>query len=201
MTETDSAAMPEPDQAEPRAMQSRPSSPWNAERDTRLRELNAQGLSAGRIANELGTTRNAVIGRSQRIGLAKTGRALSKRRLQRAAPKAKAPAIVHRPGKGFARTGEGRALVKTKNPFFGFGQPGNRRAPHKVAVPGISDIPVEPETRFAVSIWDAGAKHCRWPLNDSSPVSEFRYCGAAVLRGCTWCAFHAARGFTPVRGR
>jgi hypothetical protein len=136
MTETDSTAMPEPDQAEPRAMQSRPSSPWNAERDT---------------------------GRCQRIGLAKTGRALSKRRLQRAAPKAKAPAIVHRAGKGFARTGKGRALVKTKNPFFGFGQPGNRRAPHKVAVPGISDIPQEaPDARFAVSIWDAGAKHCRW---------------------------------------
>jgi hypothetical protein len=42
-------------------------SPWTPERDKRLIALQAQGLSAAEIAEKLGTTRNAVIGRSIRL--------------------------------------------------------------------------------------------------------------------------------------
>jgi hypothetical protein len=40
---------------------------WTAERDKQLQRLEAAGLSAARIAARLGTTRNAVIGRSVRM--------------------------------------------------------------------------------------------------------------------------------------
>jgi hypothetical protein len=39
---------------------------WTAEKDKQLQELEAAGLSAAQIADRLGTTRNAVIGRSVR---------------------------------------------------------------------------------------------------------------------------------------
>jgi hypothetical protein len=43
------------------------------ETDTRLQRLEHEGLSAAKIAERLGTTRNSVIGRSQRLrGLSRT---------------------------------------------------------------------------------------------------------------------------------
>jgi hypothetical protein len=43
------------------------SAPWTRERDRQLLALQAKGLSARQIANRLGTTRSAVIGRSARL--------------------------------------------------------------------------------------------------------------------------------------
>lgn len=40
---------------------------WSAEKDKQLQRLEAAGLSAAQIADRLGTTRNAVIGRSVRL--------------------------------------------------------------------------------------------------------------------------------------
>ena len=40
---------------------------WTAEKDRQLQRLEAAGLSAAQIADRLGTTRNAVIGRSVRV--------------------------------------------------------------------------------------------------------------------------------------
>jgi hypothetical protein len=40
---------------------------WTDERDERLRRLETQGLSAAMIAERLGTTRDAVLGRSHRL--------------------------------------------------------------------------------------------------------------------------------------
>jgi hypothetical protein len=40
---------------------------WTADKDKQLRKLEAAGLSAAQIADRLGTTRNAVIGRSVRL--------------------------------------------------------------------------------------------------------------------------------------
>jgi hypothetical protein len=42
-------------------------SPWTPSRDKRLKAYLAAGLSAAQAADKLGTTRNAVIGRSMRL--------------------------------------------------------------------------------------------------------------------------------------
>jgi GcrA cell cycle regulator len=47
----------------------RPSSPWNPTLDGRLAELRAAGLSAAKIGEQLGFSKNAVVGRSLRTGL------------------------------------------------------------------------------------------------------------------------------------
>jgi hypothetical protein len=43
------------------------SAPWTRDRDKRLLRLQAKGLSASQIADQLGTTRSAVLGRSARL--------------------------------------------------------------------------------------------------------------------------------------
>lgn len=54
-------------------MQRRRGSFWTPERDRRLQAYEAEGLSGAAIAERLGTTRNAVLGRSQRLrGLTRT---------------------------------------------------------------------------------------------------------------------------------
>src|ERR1700730_407467 len=40
---------------------------WTPERDERLRRLEAEGLSAAKIGEKLGTTRGAVLGRLHRL--------------------------------------------------------------------------------------------------------------------------------------
>jgi hypothetical protein len=42
---------------------------WTPEREQRLRQLWARGVPTPKIAAELGTTKNAVIGRANRMGL------------------------------------------------------------------------------------------------------------------------------------
>jgi hypothetical protein len=65
---------------------------WTAEKDRLLRRLKAKGLTARQIGDQLGTTRNAVIGRSARLSgvvfpsqirRAKEEQALRRERLQR----------------------------------------------------------------------------------------------------------------------
>jgi hypothetical protein len=43
------------------------SAPWTREKDKQLLRLQAKGLSASQIAEQLGTTRGAVLGRSARL--------------------------------------------------------------------------------------------------------------------------------------
>jgi hypothetical protein len=42
-------------------------SPWTPRRDEQLQELQGEGLSAAKIAEQLGTTRDAVLGRLHRL--------------------------------------------------------------------------------------------------------------------------------------
>lgn len=48
--------------------------PWASERVEKLKELAAKGWSCGMIANELGITRNAVIGKLSRMGIERNKR-------------------------------------------------------------------------------------------------------------------------------
>jgi hypothetical protein len=73
--------------------------------------------------------------------------------------------------------------------------PGNKRPAHKEASPGICDLPSEPDSKWSVSLWEAGPKACRWPLADAIPIYDFRFCGAPVVDGGSWCELHCARRF------
>jgi hypothetical protein len=45
-----------------------------------------------------------------------------------------------------------------------------------------------------VGFWAVRRNQCRWPLTDILPISDFKYCGAKVVRRC-WCADHVAQAF------
>lgn len=76
----------------------RANDPWPLERVERLKALNADGLSAERIARELGdVTRNAVIGKLRRMNIALASARSEARRQRPAPPRPRPPAARPEP--------------------------------------------------------------------------------------------------------
>ena len=162
---------------------------WTDERVEQLKQHWMEGKSASQIANLLGhgLTRNAVIGKVHRLGLA--GRAKSpssasshSRQTASHAPRRQAapqPAVAQRMVRGAT------ALAI---------------APQALAEP-------EPETfegvvlpmSLRVTIIELREAMCKWPLGDpASP--EFRYCGSPVATG-PYCAHHSRLAYQPAHER
>lgn len=142
-------------------------SPWTAERESRLRSLWADGLSASQISTALGeTTRNAVIGKLSRLGL--TGR------LQ---PRVKAPrqvSAIRRPSR--------------KQPeFISREEKARRQAARGIARMLGWEMPsFEPETprpSLHVSLLDLNPDSCRFPEGDG----PFLFCGRPRMASSSYC--------------
>ncbi|MBY0296619.1 MAG: GcrA cell cycle regulator [Methylobacterium sp.] len=159
---------------------------WTKERVELLKRLWSDGRSASQIAAEIGgVSRNAVIGKVHRLGLA--GRA----------PKvngtvAPAPGAVRRPA----------PVVEVERP--------SSPAPSLLAPPPPSlalvraDPRVEPEVALPVServtIMELREFMCRWPMGDpASP--DFRFCGARSITGLPYCTHHARIAYQPAAER
>jgi GcrA cell cycle regulator len=159
---------------------------WSEESETQLRELWFKGLSGSQIAAKIGKTRNAVIGKVNRLGIGdqKGGVTIPgpkpmsmhpeaiRARIKRAADKSGVkPFYPPRPKKDVARKG---ALEKIA---VDFSFPESRR----------------------VSIIELRNIHCRFPLG--TPGEDgFCYCGAdreTLETFKPYCAGHAAIAYRP----
>ena len=159
---------------------------WTEERVELLGRLWGEGLSASQIAAQLGggVTRNAVIGKVHRLGLAGRGRAGAPppvRQVKPRPPSAPAPlpeTVVRavQPGAAAAETRVGQA----------------------VAAPWAEEAAIPVSQR--VSILDLRETMCRWPLGDpASP--EFGFCGARSVTGMPYCASHCRIAYQPASER
>jgi GcrA cell cycle regulator len=143
---------------------------WTDERVARPRKLYADGFSGAKIAAELGAgvTRNAVIGKIERMGL-NDGSHARKPRVSARVAKALAPPKIAEVSRSLD---EARAIV--------------------VAVAVDAPAPIGGVTLFA-----ARENHCRWPLGDPRDLETFRFCGAAKFGEASYCRAHAALAFRP----
>jgi len=159
---------------------------WDGERVELLRKLWQDGISASRIASQLGAgiTRNAVIGKVHRLGL--SGRA--KPAASSAAPRPKRVATTHTTQKTVALRGNTVVLrdvvvAEEMEPVV---------RPEAVVIP-ISE---------RVTITELRDNMCRWPLGD--PLApEFRYCGTQCDPAVPYCVPHGRMAYqqTPDRKR
>lgn len=160
---------------------------WTEERVALLRRLWEDGQSASKIAAQLGgVTRNAVIGKVHRLGLAGRVKAGEDASVTPAKPvEAEKPVVValapepvpaasHRP------TPEFPPVVPPARP---------------AAVDPVS-IPVSQR----VTIMDLRESMCRWPLGDPT-TPEFRFCGARSITGLPYCTHHAEIAYQPAAER
>ena len=165
---------------------------WTDERVELLRKLWLEGLSASRVAADLGggVTRNAVIGKVHRLGL--SGRVK--------APVSSSPSRV-RPNKA------PNPATRTPMTQRSLGMPmrGNtalavQARPMPMAQPQRMSGDVVPMAEN-VTIMDLRESMCRWPVGDPSS-SEFRYCGGkAPIGEGPYCSFHSRMAYQPMQDR
>lgn len=164
---------------------------WTEERVDLLRRLWDEGFSASQIAAQIGgISRNAVIGKVHRLGLAG--------RVKSAAP----AGAANGRGKKPVREPEVEA-VAAEEP--GLPEPPAVVTPRPAveftlapAVPAVEPVPLAVSER--VTIMDLRESMCRWPLGDpTSP--DFRFCGARSITGLPYCTHHAQIAYQPAAER
>ena len=160
---------------------------WTDERLELLKKLWGEGLSASQIAAELGggMTRNAVLGKSHRLGLARNtsaGTSTPRPRKEGPAPgksPTAEPPMRHKP--------EPVIRTATQPPF---------------EQPKATPLPMEvgPPQREGLTIMELREGMCRWPLGDPT-TPAFRYCGAQGIAGLPYCSHHAQIAYQPTTER
>ena len=146
---------------------------WNEERVATLTELWREGLSASQVARRLGgVTRNAVIGKAHRLGLANRDTPSS--------PALPSTRISPRVGASPKR--------ETRTPF--------RAPPVSTTILQALAAEMSP-TATLMSLADDG---CRWPIGDPARPG-FGFCGRTRARGGAYCSEHAPRSTEASRRR
>ena len=192
---------------------------WTEERIEALRRLWDEGLSASRIAGQLGiVSRNAVIGKVHRLGLssrpkpAAVAAAEARRALRDMEPTGPSGSDARATGTDAPSFGadhirDGSVAVVNPAPTAPFplangivlAAPPPPRSPLDLApvlAPGRGGGQVAiPETKL-VGIMDLRDGVCRWPVGD--PLKPgFAYCGANCDPGRTYCVEHSALAYQP----
>lgn len=147
--------------------------PWTDARVEQLKALWLDGLSATQVAAALGgVTRNAVIGKLHRLGVA--GRT-------NASPPSERPR---------ARAG-GRSLPAPRQPRAAV-RAARKTSSAPVRLPARVD---GPELRPGLAdLARLGRQACHWPIGDPA-AADFGFCGRPVLGTGPYCADHHRRAY------
>jgi GcrA cell cycle regulator len=162
---------------------------WTDEKVEQLKQHWMEGKSASQIATLLGQglTRNAVIGKVHRLGLAARAKTPSTAGSHPRQPASHAPrrhaapraAVAHRAVRGATALAIAPQTLAEPDP----------EAFESVVLP----------MSLRVTIVELKEAMCRWPLGDpASP--EFRYCGSHVSER-PYCAYHCGLAYQPAHER
>lgn len=178
---------------------------WTDERVEVLKKLWVEGLSAAQIANRLGgVTRNAVIGKVHRLGLAGRNAPSQPTRRMPSQPAARAATVTvariapARPQPAFAAVTAVAAKPQA--------QPARSiETPVAVALASVEAgaapviaPPRRPQARTAAGLVDVhglGHSMCKWPIGDPGDP-DFGFCGSKCDPGAVYCKEHAAIAYT-----
>jgi GcrA cell cycle regulator len=187
---------------------------WTDDRVELLSRLWLEGKSASMIATALGggLTRNAVIGKVHRLGLAGRVKANGAQAVTPDGEEEQGDVgvdiLVEVAGqrRAIPRTGVAGAESPTSAISSARIVQGNTalalaEAPAEVAnklARAPEDVVVPMSLR--VTIVDLRETMCKWPLGDPSS-SEFRYCGSPVTSGTPYCGHHGKIAYQPAQDR
>jgi len=177
---------------------------WTDERVETLKKLWSEGQSASQIAKVLGgVTRNAVIGKVHRLGLAsRTAAKPEPAKAAKDAPAAKAKAKSK--AKPAPKAAEKPAPVAKEKP-----KPApTHRPPVVTSTFPHPPAPSEPLVDLAevdaaakkLSLLELNERTCKWPIGDPSK-GEFYFCGHPVAAGKPYCSSHVAAAYQPMSSR
>lgn len=169
---------------------------WTDERIELLKKLWTEGLSASQIAGELGmVTRNAVIGKVHRLGLAGRAKAPSTASARPQVRKSVSSGTV-RVASVSAGGGMTRAISRGATALKIAPQEQEEVQPW---VETLDEDVVVPMSQ-RVTIMELKEGLCKWPMGDPQQ-SEFRYCGAGCEIGTPYCTYHSRVAYQPPSDR
>jgi GcrA cell cycle regulator len=187
---------------------------WTDDRVELLSRLWLEGKSASQIATALGggLTRNAVIGKVHRLGLAgrvkpngagpapepeadETATSASFDAIAEAA----APRRATRSGVAAASAAPSTSAVASTR-VQGNTALALAEAPAEVAKLARAPEDVVVPMSLRVTIVELRESMCKWPLGDPSSM-EFRYCGSPVNAGTPYCQHHGKLAYQPAQDR
>ena len=157
---------------------------WTDDRVELLKKLWSDGLSASRIAGELGgISRNSVIGKVHRLGLAGRAKNPSTSMPRQRKPRSHGTLMrVVRPG---IRGNTALAPMHSYEPEL---------EPEPELIENI--IPM----RQRCSILELTESKCHWPIGDpNSP--DFFFCGGKTVEGLPYCGYHSRIAYQPATDR
>ncbi len=157
---------------------------WTDVRIGALKQLAADGLSATAIGNELGVTRNAVIGKLARLGVPLAG-AWTVPMAPRIKPPPMPKVIRANPPhpEPHHRPATRRTVIRPERAGIYGGEV------ETVDIPEARELPPD-SSPFACTIVDLTDEICRWPIGDPSNIATFRYCGDEAIGGKVYCHRH-----------
>jgi GcrA cell cycle regulator len=168
---------------------------WTDERVELLRQLWLDGKSASQISAALGAglTRNAVIGKVHRLGLA--GRVKASSSSSSASSSVpRGPSASRRPSPRPSSAGGGMRVVRGNTVLAMLSET------ELDAQPARLDEDVVVPMSLRVTIVELKEEMCRWPLGDPT-TAEFRYCGAHAPGVGPYCAHHGKLAYQPTQDR
>jgi GcrA cell cycle regulator len=158
---------------------------WSSERIELLeRHFNA-GLSCSQIAREIGVTRNAVIGKMNRLGLSRPKEVIAGQREHRRGARlerAKAP--------GSFRPRRARLSVFVQHELLA--------AAFGAEEPRAEEVPIA--NGCGCTLLELSRENCRWPISTAG-AADFRFCGNEPVKGLPYCLGHARIAYRPAGRR
>jgi GcrA cell cycle regulator len=164
-------------------------------------------VSAETIAAELGITRNAVLGKVNRLGMSEPKPAEPSRPRALRLPREPArPALLHVNGS----KAPVRAPAKAPEIPLWPSPPALPFLEEAATAPALTgpwtpiaaeDLAPSGPPPDGISLVELTDKTCRWPLGDPADWENFRFCGAEPQQGSVYCGEHHARAFVAIAKR
>ncbi len=143
---------------------------WTAERIELLKNRFEAGLSCREIADDIGVSRNAVIGKLSRLNLTREKIGDARRPARKDAAKGRRPKTVP------------RLQYQMLKALYGETQP------------AADDEPIH--NGHCCSLLELSEERCRWPISTPG-AADFCFCGNTPLEGLPYCAGHTRLAYRP----
>lgn len=169
---------------------------WTDERVDLLRRLWEDGLSASQIAAQIGgISRNAVIGKVHRLGLAGRVKPLGP---AQASPRRKIERETDGAVEAIVLPAEEPTLPEPLAVVAA--RPATVLPLAQPPLPAAAAEPAALAVSQRVTIMELRESMCRWPMGDpTSP--DFRFCGGRAITGLPYCTQHAQIAYQPASER
>ena len=148
---------------------------WPSEKVAELTRMWLAGSTATEIGVAIGVTRNAVIGKVQRLGLQRD------------------PILTAINHKRNSKKQGGNSPVLMR----GVSAARKIKERKSRAKPKLVCVSVEDENVPTKTLMEMGPRECRWPIGDAPDgrAAEQRFCGGKTLKNCTYCTRHGIKAY------